>query len=136
VTPVNARRSLAILFSLALLAPWVAPADPCAPVCDCCPCCAAQTTPENPPCHADAPAPSPDARRNCTNCVKAAPTLPAGLVQTARIPTAPDGPSAILPPQPGSPTLASGGLTDLPTLPTPTPQRHNSLAARAPPFCA
>ena len=78
---VNVRRSLALLFGLALLMPALLPADPCAPVCDCCPYCTAQDPRPAAPCHS----PTSNTRRDCTDCLKAAPTLPEGLPQAGPV---------------------------------------------------
>jgi hypothetical protein len=73
-------RRLAILFSLALLAPWIAPADPCAPVCTCCPRCTAQHPGERPPCHGAPSTSTASPRHDCPDCLKSGATLPDGVL--------------------------------------------------------
>jgi hypothetical protein len=133
---VNARRSLLILFGLALVAPWVAPADPCAPVCECCPCCLAQSSHADPPCHSGAGTSTSPQDRDCTDCLKAAPGLPDAVVQAAMAPTLPDAPAAVLPPAADTSALAAGVTVDPTTSPPETNVVVASVAPRAPPSCS
>jgi len=133
---VNARRSWVILFALVLMAPWVAPADPCAPVCECCPRCASDAPAKSAPCHGTAPDSAAGSRRGCTDCLKAAPGQPDGVLQTLSSPPVTQGPFAILPPEAG-PSFAPGGrLLNLTESPPPKLAEAAPLVARAPPFSA
>jgi hypothetical protein len=127
------RRDLALLFSLAVIALWVGPADPCAPVCDCCPCCAAGNPAESAPCHTSTSAPDASSRRDCPDCLRAAPTLPDGVLADAAGPVAPDGWVALLPPAVVAGAAAAGETLDVAPPPVATDNLHQRFSTRAPP---